>query len=148
MTAQDAATCYLLVCDELQRPNRREAHRVLERTFRQTYNTERPHEALGQQPSASQYHPSARSYPRRVTAPEYGVGVTVRQVRTNGQIKWKGDRIYLSEALRGELVGLVPQDDRFWTIWFGPLSIGLLDDHNRSVLHTPTKVLPMSLVAQ
>ncbi len=74
--------------------------------------------------------------------------MTVRQVRTNGQIKWKGDMIYLSEALRGEPVGLVPQDDRFWTIWFGPLSIGLLDDHNRSVLHTPTKVFPMSLVAQ
>jgi len=74
--------------------------------------------------------------------------VTVRQVRTNGQIKWKGDRIYLSEALRGEPVGLVPPDDRFWTIWFGPLSIGLLDDHNRSVSHTPTKLLPMSLVAQ
>lgn len=74
--------------------------------------------------------------------------MTVRQVRTNGQIKWKGDRIYLSEALRGEPVGLVPPDDRFWTIWFGPLSIGLLDDHNRSVSHTPTKVFPMSLVAQ
>jgi len=74
--------------------------------------------------------------------------VTVRQVRTNAQIKWQGNRIYLSEALRGEPVGLVPQDDRFWTIWFGPLSIGLLDDHNRSVLHTPTKVFPMSLVAQ
>ena len=74
--------------------------------------------------------------------------MTVRQVRTNAQIKWKGDMIYLSEALRGEPVGLVPQDDRFWTIWFGPLSIGLLDDHNRSVLHTSTKVFPMSLVAQ
>ncbi len=42
--------------------------------------------------------------------------MTVRQVRTNGQIKWKGDMIYLSEALRGKPVGLVPQDDRSWTI--------------------------------
>ena len=37
---------------------------------------------------------------------------------------------------------------RFWNIRFGPLSIGLLDDHARCVLHTPTKVLPMSPVAQ
>jgi hypothetical protein len=114
--------------------------------FRQTYNTERPHEALGQQPPARRYHESFRSYPSRVSAPEYEVGLTVRQVRTNGEIRWKGDTIYLSEALRGEPVGLVQQDDRFWAIRFGPLSIGLLDDHARCILHTPTKVSPMSPV--
>ena len=48
--------------------------------------------------------------------------------------------IYLSEALRGEPVGLVPQDDRFWTIRFGQMFIGLLDDHARCILNTPTKV--------
>ena len=73
--------------------------------FRQTYNEERPHEALRQQPPAHQYRPSFRSYPRRVSAPEYEAGVTVRKVRTNGEIKWKGDKIYLSEALKGEPVG-------------------------------------------
>ena len=67
-------------------------------------------------------------------------------MRTNGEIKWKGDTIYLGEALRGEPVGLVQQDDRFWNIRFGPLSIGLLDDHARCILHTPTKVLPISPV--
>ena len=115
-------------------------------TFRHSYNDERPHEALGRQPPARSYHSSSRSYPSRVSAPEYEIGVTVRQVRTNGQIKWKGDTIYLSESLRGEPVGLVPQDDRFWTIRFGPLSIGLLDDHARCIFHTPTEVLPMSPV--
>ena len=115
-------------------------------TFRQTYNDERPHEALGQQPPARRYHPAFRSYPSRVSAPEYEAGVTVRQVGTNGQIKWKGDTIYLSETLRGEPIGLVPHSNRFWTIRFGPLSIGLLDDYARCVLHTPTKVSPMSPV--
>ena len=115
-------------------------------TFRQTYNIERPHEALGQQPPDRRYHSSSRSYPSRVRAPEYEVGMTVRQVRTNGEIKWKGDTIYLSEALRGEPVGLVQHDDRFWNIRFGPLSIGLLDNHARCILHTPTKVSPMSPV--
>lgn len=115
-------------------------------TFRQIYNEERPHEALGQQPPAHRYHSSSRSYPSRVGSPEYEVGMTVRQVRTNGEIKWKGDTIYLSEALRSEPVGLVQQDDRFWNIRFGPLSIGLLDDHARCILHTPIKVLPMSQV--
>ena len=115
-------------------------------TFRQTYNIERPHEALGQQPPARRYHASPRSYPSRVRAPEYDVEMTVRQVRTNGQIKWKGNTIYLSESLKGEPIGLKQRDDRFWTIYFGPLSIGLLDDHARCILNTPTKVLPMSPV--
>ena len=115
-------------------------------TFRQTYNIERPHEALGQQPPARHYHASPRSYPSRVRAPEYDVEMTVRQVRTNGQIKWKGNTIYLSESLKGEPIGLKQRDDRFWTIHFGPLSIGLLDDHTRCILNTPTKVLPMSPV--
>ena len=72
--------------------------------------------------------------------------MTVRKVRINGEIKWKGDTIYLGQALRGEPVGLLPKDDRYWTIRFGPLVIGLLDDRTRSVQHTPTKVLPMSPV--
>jgi hypothetical protein len=125
--------------------NRRRQQRAFD-TFRQTYNEERPHEALGQQPPARRYRSSFRPYPSRVSAPEYELGVTVRKVRTNGEIKWKGDTIYLGQALRGEPVGLLPQDDRYWTIRFGPLVIGLLDDHTRSVQHTPTKVLPMSPV--
>lgn len=114
--------------------------------FRSSYNGERPHEALGQQPSARQYQPSVRPYPKRVDSPEYEAGMTVRRVRTNGEIKWNGGRVYLSEALCGEPVGLMPQDDRYWTIHFGLLQIGLLDSYANRTLHTPTLVLPMSPV--
>ena len=108
-----------------------------------SYNERRPHEALGQRPPARVYRPSAREYPKREESPAYGSGVTVRSVRTNGQIKWKGTLIYLSEALRGEPVGLVQKDARYWTILYGPLRIGLLDAHTSHVLNTPTKVLTM-----
>ena len=109
--------------------------------FRDSYNERRPHEALGQRPPSRVYRPSEREYPKRVGSPEYGSAVTVRRVRTNGQIKWKGALIYLSEALRGEPVGLVQKDSRYLTLLYGPLSIGLLDEHTNHVLHTPTKVL-------
>ena len=115
-------------------------------TFRHSYNEERPHEALGQSRPRDRYSPSFRSYPSRVSAPDYEVGVTVRKVRTNGEIKWRGNKIYLSEALRGEPVGLSPKDDRYWIIRYGPLAIGLLDDHTQSVQRTPINVLPMSPV--
>jgi len=104
--------------------------------FRSSYNQERPHEALGQQPPARRYRPSVRPYPKRVDSPEYEAGMTVRRVRTNGEIKWNGGRVYLSEALCGEPVGLMPQDDRYWTIHFGPLQIGLLDSYANRTLYT------------
>ena len=110
--------------------------------FRDSYNEQRPHEALGQRPPASVYRPSSREYPRRVESPEYGPGVAVRRVRRNGQIKWRGELVYLSEALTGEPVGLVQQDARYWRILYGPISIGLLDEHAHRVLHTPAKMLP------
>ena len=127
------------------RPSQRSQQRAFD-AFRNGYNEERPHEALGQQPPSRVYRPSHREYPRRVLSPEYGRDVTIRKVRTNGQIKWKGHMVYLSEALKGEPVGLVQQAPRYWTVIFGPLSIGLLDEHTGRVLHTPTKLLPMSPV--
>ncbi len=93
--------------------------------------------------AASCYQPSFRSYPAKTPELEYGAGVTIRRVRSNGEIKWQGGRVYLSEALQGERVGLVPQDNRFWTIQLGPVQIGLLDAYGSNVLHIPTQVLPM-----
>ena len=114
--------------------------------FRHSYNNERPHEALGQRPPVRLYTPSFRPYPSRLSSPEYGAEVTVRRVRHNGEIKWKGDRVYVSASLRGEPIGLVQQDERTWSIQFGPLLIGVLDDHARRIDKTPVHVLPMSPV--
>ena len=97
-------------------------------------------------PVRRRYRPSVRPYPRRVDSPEYEAGTTVRRVPTNGEIKWQGQRVYLSEPLCGEPVGLTPQDERFWTIRFGPLQIGLLDSQANRTLHTPTLVFTMSPV--
>jgi len=112
-------------------------------TFRERYNVQRPHEALGQVPPATLYVPSFRPFPHRLPELEYGPGVTIRRVRSNGEIRWQGDLVYLSEALRGELIGLLPQDDRHWTTTFGPIQIATFDAHARTFLRTPAKVLPM-----
>ncbi len=127
------------------RANRRRQRRAFDH-FRHSYNNERPHEALGQRPPVRLYTPSFRPYPSRLNSPEYGAEVTVRRVRHNGEIKWKGDRVYVSASLRGEPIGLVQQDERTWSIQFGPLLIGVLDDHARRIDKTSVHVLPMSPV--
>jgi len=108
------------------------------------YNEIRPHEALGQNTPASVYYDSQRTYPDRIEQPDYQNDVTVRRVRTNGDIKWKGNRVFLSEALAGEPVGLKQISERTWAIYYGPLEIGMLDETSMKAIKTPVKVSPMS----
>ena len=93
--------------------------------FRLDYNTVRPHQALGQVAPATVYLPSPRLYPKRVDGPCYPAMTEVRRVRSNGQIKWRGELVFVSEALVGELVGITEHQDA-WLVSFGPIPLGLL----------------------
>jgi transposase InsO family protein len=95
--------------------------------FCRIFNEERPHEALGQVPPASLYRPSPRRYDGRLREPEYEAGCEVRRVRSNGEIKWGGERVFISSALIGEPVGLVMLADGLWLVRFGPVELGTLD---------------------
>lgn len=105
--------------------------------FRRTYNEERPHEALGQTPPAAHYHPSPRPYRGRPRAPEYPADHHVRRVRGNGEIKWRGELIFLSETLTGEPVGIEEVDDGFHLVRFGPVELAVIDPRGR--LHRPAR---------
>jgi hypothetical protein len=49
--------------------------------FKKGYNTERPHEALGQKTPVSVYLPSGRMFPRKEPEVEYESCMTIRRVR-------------------------------------------------------------------
>jgi transposase InsO family protein len=89
----------------------RDAQKHLGR-WRNIYNFERPHEALGMQTPASRYQPSRRSMPRQLPPIEYPAGDLVRRVQKNGWIDLQGHRIRLSKALIGQPVGCRPLADR------------------------------------
>ena len=95
--------------------------------FQQEFNTERPHEALGMNTPASRYHPSARYYPEMLPEVEYEDEFVVRRVRSNGEIKWQGQLLYVSEALAGEQVGLKETANGQWALYFNALHIGNLN---------------------
>jgi putative transposase len=97
------------------------------REFVRIYNEERPHEALGMAVPASVYAPSARLWNGRLISPEYGPGVEVRRVRTNGDIKWNGGRVWVSSVLIGEPVGLEEDEDGGWRVRYGPTLLGSID---------------------
>ena len=94
--------------------------------FRQEFNHERPHEALGQRPPARLYVPSPRPFVEPKGDPDYGDD-QVRSVRSSGEIRWKGSMLFLSEALAGETVGVAERDDGHWLVRFANLPLGLID---------------------
>lgn len=95
--------------------------------FRQEFNHERPHEALNQHTPASVYTPSARNYPARLLEPEYPEGWEKRRIRSNGEFRWRGGLIYVSQALIGQWVGLEPAGNGSWKAYFMRQELGRID---------------------
>ena len=120
--------------------DRRGQQRELDR-FRQEYNQVRPHEALGMQTPAQVYELSLREYPRQVPEPEYPETMLVRAVHSKGQFRWKHRHdVFVSEVLWGERIGLLPLDDRWYTVYFAQVPLGRFDSWRRRVLPLPAGV--------
>jgi putative transposase len=113
--------------------NRRAQQRAFDR-FRQEYNQQRPHEALNMQTPAAVYEPSPRCYPARVPEPEYPATMLVRTVHHQGQIRWKKHELFLSEVLWGERIGLLPMNERWYTIYFAQFPIARFDSRQLRIL--------------
>jgi len=85
--------------------NRRAQQRRFD-DFRRVYNEERPHEAIANATPAMIYRPSPRPYPARVPEMVYPDHWQVRKVHQSGEIRWRGQSIFISEVLTGEPVGV------------------------------------------
>jgi len=103
--------------------NRRDQQKMFDR-FRTHYNEVRPHESLGQKRPTTFYQPSPRPYPKRLPEIVYPETYDVRRVRPNGQIKWNGHLIFVSEVLAREPVGFQKVAEDSWMVYFGPLVLG------------------------
>jgi transposase InsO family protein len=88
--------------------------------WREVYNHQRPHEALGLQVPASRYVASPRPFPDVLPEWVYDAGDQVRKVSCDGTISFRNRPIDLGKAFRGERVAVRPtsEDGRFG-IYFG-----------------------------
>jgi transposase InsO family protein len=107
--------------------------------FRQHYNEERPHEALDQKLPADLYTPSPRPFPDQLEDPWYDADHQVRRVRSTGQIMWKGEPVFISQALIGELVGVAELETGDQVVRFCDLNIGLIDRGGRFIRFAPPR---------
>jgi putative transposase len=96
-------------------------------SFRFDYDWLRPHKALGLRPPADRLVPFRRSYPQQVVDPEYPSYMVARRLSENGEIKAGGQRLFVSEVLAREVVGMDQVRDDGFDLYFGRCLIGYLD---------------------
>jgi transposase InsO family protein len=101
--------------------------------FRQEYNQERPHAALGGDPPASRYTYSSREYPERLPPLEYPGHFLVKRVTNAGTIRFRDRLLFLANALKQHHVGLEEADDGIWSLYLGAVLLGKIDEREMKV---------------
>ncbi|MBY0307946.1 MAG: integrase core domain-containing protein [Phycisphaerales bacterium] len=99
--------------------------------FRRLYNEERPHEALGQTTPSSHWRPPQRAMPVKIDEPWYDADHEVRRVRPDGTIKWRGEHVFIGEALAGEPVGIAEHERGGHLVRYCGRDLGLIDHAGR-----------------
>lgn len=115
--------------------------------FRREYNEVRPHEALNFDTPAERYGPSRRKMPVKTPAPEYPPEAAVRNVRSNGEIRWSGGMVYVSASLAGEAVALEEAADGTWALRFYNQPLGVIDQKTMRLVR-PAKAAKAQETAQ
>jgi len=138
------------LCDEVFAFKRFGEFAEVQRAFdawREVYNFERPHEALGLNVPADRYRPSTRAMPRKLPQVEYGEHEIVRIVpTTKDYISFKGRFWKVPEAFRGEHVAIRPRAGHgCYGVFFASHQIASINlTKNQSVGHVSEQVSAMS----
>lgn len=93
--------------------------------WRESYNSERPHEALGMQTPSDRYQPSLRPFPETLPPILYDPEAIVRKVDEGGKIYFH-NRVYrVGKAFRHQPVALHPsdQEDGVFEVFFCTVKI-------------------------
>jgi transposase InsO family protein len=87
--------------------------------WRQMYNHERPHQAIGMAVPAERYQPSPRPFPEQLPPILYDPADSVRKVDSSGKISFAGRPFRVGKAFRHYPVALRPADvDGDYEVYF------------------------------
>jgi transposase InsO family protein len=115
--------------------------------WRESFNHERPHEALGMRTPGELYVASQRKYegtPEDLDYPQ----MCTRRVSPRGTIHVERADIFLSTALGGWSVGLKPTAANVLEVWFGRLLLGQVDLAASSFIQADLRSNKMHKVAE
>lgn len=88
--------------------------------WRDVYNLQRPHQAIGMEVPAQRYRSSLRSMPATLPPVEYAPEDLIRKVSSDGDISLRGHKVRVSGALKGQPVALRPRTgtDGIYDLYF------------------------------
>lgn len=115
----------------------RDAQQVACDLWRDEFNHQRPHEALGGRCPAQLYQKSPRPYASPIKL-DYGAGFFSRRIASNGTVSWRRNSIFVSGALAGCQVGLRRGDAGLFEVWLNYLFLGTIDFETNSFLGSPS----------
>ena len=104
--------------------------------WRNCYNNERPHEALGMKRPSDIYRPSVRTYYDDVPKYEYGGQFHVKKVNSWGFVRFAHYQVYLSETMIDEQIEFRPNPngDTFLACYRN-FAIAEFDVHTGKLIH-------------
>jgi len=111
-------------------------HQAVFDTWREEFNTERPHAAIAMKTPSQLYTPSARKFVGDIEL-SYPELFHIRIVSNRGMLYHHGRRIFLSNAFNGYKIGLQYIDAVSIAVFFGDWRIGTIERIN--YLFTPNE---------
>ena len=95
--------------------------------FYAEYNEDRPHEGLEMRTPSECYRGSIRAFPCRLPQLSYPGHMQIRRVYPHGDIIYFGKRLFLTESLGGEYVGIEEIEEDTSFLWYCDYLLGRID---------------------
>jgi transposase InsO family protein len=109
------------------------------------YNEHRPHEALEMRTPSECYSSSIKEFPSRLPKVSYQDHMQIRRVYPHGDITYLGKRLFVTESLRGEYVGVEQIDEDTSWLWYCDYLLGRIDHKKWQIV--PAKSQSLSSAA-
>jgi hypothetical protein len=120
---------------EAIRPPKRSgrAQQIAFNQFRTEFNEVRPHKALEGAAPSTRYQPSPRPFANRLPPLEYPGHFIIKRITNAGTFRLKHKLLFLANPLRQLHVGLEETDDGVWSIYFGRVLLGRVDEREMKI---------------
>ena len=102
-------------------------------TWREEYNSFRPHESLQGKYPCQIYRPSLKKFPSRVPQIDYPDHFEVRLVSRNKCFSWRQEPVFVSSNLVKQYIGLEEVMDGIWAVYFSWKRLGFFDEKKMQI---------------
>lgn len=83
---------------------------------------------------ASVYLPSPRPFSEKPEPLSYPGHFEIRRVAVDSTIRWNNRKVFMTSTFRRHHIGLEQISDRVWSVYFGPIHMGWLNEADYRIM--------------